>query len=421
MADANMPDQSVLAGLGTPAGITSLLNIFKGSSSTQTQTTNVSLAAQQALLQQDLIGNNGVPGLASLAMGQKSAGMYNSTVNQLLTNSLLAKSAADVAALSSSKTTTNTVNPQLGGGSAGKTALGVIGTAIAGNLINKAVGGAIGAAGSSMMSALGLGGTAIAGDKLLSMAGATPEALAAGASAANGDVGTKMQANTDALLAKDGSQADSNDPNSSIDNAMALEDQKKKYGNTNMDENYISSANSGDTGNPPGNVVTPIMDSIAAPATDSAAVMNVVNSSASDLAVGSSGLDTTTNTTDATGYGPGGKYTADQWNSFSPSYQAQITDNYNNPGVSSTQTMNAGTMAPADQPITQNTGATPGSTGNLTNPYTNNNPLLNGSVNGSSTNPNNTNNNQVDVGGIVNGAGGNTGGGNTGVASDASN
>lgn len=72
---------------------------------TTTDTEEVSPEKAMALLQQVL---GGVQGLSAVSGGQKASGMYGSTVNQQLVNDLLARSTADVAALSSKKTQTQT-------------------------------------------------------------------------------------------------------------------------------------------------------------------------------------------------------------------------------------------------------------------------------------------------------------------------
>lgn len=82
----------------------------KGSSiqagrSTVTEQEEVSQEKAIALLTKILSDTNG---LASIAVGEKNSGMYNSTVNQQLTNDLLARSTASIAELG--KTTTVTTD-----------------------------------------------------------------------------------------------------------------------------------------------------------------------------------------------------------------------------------------------------------------------------------------------------------------------
>lgn len=103
---------------GKAIGVVSdFMGLFRGKSSsnntssnkdinlTTTNSEEVSPEKAMALLQQ-LLGS--VQGLAQVSSGQKISGMYDSTTNQQLTNDLLARSTADVAALSSVKTQTQT-------------------------------------------------------------------------------------------------------------------------------------------------------------------------------------------------------------------------------------------------------------------------------------------------------------------------
>jgi hypothetical protein len=97
-------------------GILKLLQGFTGSNSnsTRTDTTTPSTQTQQTSLSQDTL--NGLlksamesnQGLASVAVAQNSAGMYNSTTNTMLTNDLLARMTTDVAAKSAPTVTTKT-------------------------------------------------------------------------------------------------------------------------------------------------------------------------------------------------------------------------------------------------------------------------------------------------------------------------
>lgn len=90
--------------------LTQLLATFKGGpTTTQTSSETVSNDKAKAYLEQ-ILGSAG--GLAAVSSGQKSAGLYNSSVNQQLTNDLLSRTAAQTAALSSTKTATSQVGPQ---------------------------------------------------------------------------------------------------------------------------------------------------------------------------------------------------------------------------------------------------------------------------------------------------------------------
>lgn len=86
---------------------------------TSTTTTSVSGDAQKALLNNIL---QGTQGLAAVAGGQHTAGLYNSTTNQQLINDLLARSTAQVAA-ENKTTSTNTQSNLTQGGGLSKIAL----------------------------------------------------------------------------------------------------------------------------------------------------------------------------------------------------------------------------------------------------------------------------------------------------------
>lgn len=114
--------------------LTQLLTTFKGGpTTTQTSSEQVSNDKATAYLQQ-LLG--GTSGLAAVSSGQKSAGMYNSTVNQQLTNDLLARTSAQTAALSSTKTSTSQVGPQAN-------PLATIGMMLGGQVASKLAGPAL--------------------------------------------------------------------------------------------------------------------------------------------------------------------------------------------------------------------------------------------------------------------------------------
>lgn len=112
----------------------SLLGNVKGTSSTSTSQSNISAAGMQALLKQAFESNQG---LATVAGGQKSAGLYNSTVNQQLTNDLLTRTAGEVAKLSAGTTTTTKTAPKL----APKDILGLVALSGAKNLLGPTISG----------------------------------------------------------------------------------------------------------------------------------------------------------------------------------------------------------------------------------------------------------------------------------------
>lgn len=118
-----------------------ILDIFSGkqatSSGTQTTQTALSPEAIQHLLNQIL---GGTQGLATVTSGQKSAGLYNSSVNTLLTNDLLTKAAGEVAVKGAPTTTTsNTTQKQLPQASLGSSIFG-IGASLLGGKLLKATG-----------------------------------------------------------------------------------------------------------------------------------------------------------------------------------------------------------------------------------------------------------------------------------------
>lgn len=96
--------------------IQSLLDIFAGkttttSSNTTSSGTNSNVTGTQELVDPakatELISQmlSGTSGLAAISSGSKASGLYNSSTNMLLTNDLLARTAGQVAALSSTKLT----------------------------------------------------------------------------------------------------------------------------------------------------------------------------------------------------------------------------------------------------------------------------------------------------------------------------
>lgn len=99
------------------AGIANLANLFLGKTSvaqnsggtqttgTRTVSESVDPAAVQATVKSILEGTSG---LAAVSSGQRKAGLYNSSTNQLLTNDLVARTAAEASKLN--KTTTTSVN-----------------------------------------------------------------------------------------------------------------------------------------------------------------------------------------------------------------------------------------------------------------------------------------------------------------------
>ena len=115
--------------------LTSLLKLFQTfSGSSGTQTTSGGSSTKQTILSQDALnamlksameGTGGVQGLASVAGGQRAAGMYDSTVNTQLTNDLMSRLATQTAVAgaptvtTSPKTTVTTAAPGVGMGGVG--------------------------------------------------------------------------------------------------------------------------------------------------------------------------------------------------------------------------------------------------------------------------------------------------------------
>ncbi len=101
-AGSNLGDVSSL--LGT------LSNIFLGSNTTQTQQTHLTPEAMNRLIQQMMEGTSG---LAAVSGGQRNAGLYNSSTNQLMVNDLLTRVAGEAGVRGAKTTNTSTIAPQL--------------------------------------------------------------------------------------------------------------------------------------------------------------------------------------------------------------------------------------------------------------------------------------------------------------------
>lgn len=155
----------------TITDISSLLTLFKGttnnSNSNTNQTTSEEVSPEKAAaLLEAMLGS--VAGLANVASGQKQAGGYDSTTNQLLVNDLLSSTAGEIAKLSSVKkatgTTTGTTGtePLASVSGAGK----VLGALQAGSSLYSTIAGTGGAAGGSgLFGSIGslFGGSSAAG------------------------------------------------------------------------------------------------------------------------------------------------------------------------------------------------------------------------------------------------------------------
>lgn len=106
MAEGNLPMSN---------GLDSLINLigaFKGTNSTSTTKSNVTPQGMNALIQQ-ILGS--AQGLSAVASGQKGAGVYNSSTNQLLINDLITRTAGELAKAQAGSTTTTRGTPKVGG------------------------------------------------------------------------------------------------------------------------------------------------------------------------------------------------------------------------------------------------------------------------------------------------------------------
>lgn len=99
---------SILQGVGSIAGLFGdRTTVNKGGTTTATSTTGLDIT-QEGInkMLKDILGGAG--GLAAVSSGQRSSGMYNSTVNQQLTNDLMDRATGTVAAKTAKQTTTQT-------------------------------------------------------------------------------------------------------------------------------------------------------------------------------------------------------------------------------------------------------------------------------------------------------------------------
>ena len=142
-------------------GLTNILDLYtktRGTSSSSTTQSNISKEGVDGLIQQIL---SSTQGLAQVSSGARSAGLYNSSGQSMITNDLLSQTASKVAALQGGTTTS-----QRSGGLAGndaKTALllmagkSILGPSISGAAKKLGFGGAGKNIGQSFADMLGLG------------------------------------------------------------------------------------------------------------------------------------------------------------------------------------------------------------------------------------------------------------------------
>ena len=137
---------NTLSSLGSILGSIPGLAEAIGGKTTTTSNSGISSAGLSALLNQLL---SSTQGLASVAGGQNTAGLYNSTVQTQMVNDLLTRTAGEVAAKGPT-TTTQSVAPTI---NLGQTLLQGAAGLIGSKILNKGVG----ALGDTLSNALGLG------------------------------------------------------------------------------------------------------------------------------------------------------------------------------------------------------------------------------------------------------------------------
>lgn len=160
----------LLQGVSSVAGLLAPRNTStKTSGGTRTQTSGLDITQEGRMkLIQDILG--GTSGLASVAGGQRAAGLFNSSTNQMLVNDLVDRASASVDR-DTARTTTTTVEspttqlmsqaPQVGLGTAAALAGGAYG---AKKLYDVIAGGAdVASAGSSLAGALASPGSDVLG------------------------------------------------------------------------------------------------------------------------------------------------------------------------------------------------------------------------------------------------------------------
>jgi len=166
--------------------ITNLLGLLKGSKETTTTGSNISATGMNSLLQQ-ILGSSS--GLASVAGGAKSAGLYNSSTQQLLTNDLVTRTAGELAARQAGTTTTRSAPAKVGGSDI----LTVLGLTAGKSLLGPAISGAVkkygvNNLGDKFAQSLGLGPAAASSD----VAGYSDIPMGSGVTGALADLGTSL-------------------------------------------------------------------------------------------------------------------------------------------------------------------------------------------------------------------------------------
>lgn len=125
MAIPTIPDVGTTGGVKTVQDLYDLMagktTTASGGTATQNVTGGIDQAGMNAMLKSALESSSG---LAQVSQGQRTAGGYGSSVNTMLTNDLLSRTAGQIAASNINKTTT-TVTPQTTSTAGGVTAQGL--------------------------------------------------------------------------------------------------------------------------------------------------------------------------------------------------------------------------------------------------------------------------------------------------------
>jgi hypothetical protein len=129
MAIATLPAPAATSGISTIQDLYDLINgkttTDSGGTTSSTVTGGLDQAGMNAMFKSAMESTNG---LAAVSQGQRTAGGYGSSVNTMLTNDLMARTAGQIAAANINKTTTTTT-PQTTKTVGGVTASGAINSA----------------------------------------------------------------------------------------------------------------------------------------------------------------------------------------------------------------------------------------------------------------------------------------------------
>ena len=213
--------------------VNALVNLIAPKSSTQTTSSNISKEGMDALLQQIL---SGTQGLAAVASGQKSAGLYGSTTTQMLTNDLLTRATGELAKQKAGTTTTTKVAAPLGklggalpflmaGNALAKTGIGKKATSMVGADANAIIESLTGASGVSAGSLIAANATADPLGTLIASQGWTAPVAASGSAVTSGAAGAgSALAGTSGALLADGTIAGAADVGGMLAAANATAD-----------------------------------------------------------------------------------------------------------------------------------------------------------------------------------------------------